>query len=106
MQSLYTLGELTPKNAGATLQENPTTFHSSDLIDSAPSSIDIQNLYSQASVSEPNLLLTPRTYQAGLQDPQDDKPAGLDFRELAAFFELHPKSLNGCRQTLDCLPNE
>ena len=106
MQFLDTLGELTPKNVGATLQENPTTFHSSDLTDSAPSSNDIQNLYSPASVSEPNLPLSPRTFQFELQVPQGDKPAGLDFRELAAFFELHPRSANGYRQTLDCLPNE
>ena len=106
MQALDTLGELTPKNAGATVQENPTTFHSSDLTDSAPSSNDIQNRYSQANVSEPNLPLTPRTFQFELQVPQGGKPAGLDFQGLAAFFELHPRSPNGCRQTLDCLPNE
>ena len=106
MQFLDTLGELAPKNVGASVRENPTTSHSSDLTDTAPSSNDIQSQYSQASASEPNLPLSPRTYQAGLQDPQDDKPAGLDFQELAAFFELHPKSPNDCRQTLDCLPNE
>ena len=106
MQVLDTLGELTPKNAGASVRENPTTFHSSDLTDSAPSSNDIQSRYSQASVSEPNLPLTLWTYQAGLQVPQGDKPAGLDFQGLAAFFELHPKLPNGCQQTLDCLPNE
>ena len=105
MPFLYTLGELAPKNVGASVRENPTTSHSSDLTDTAPSSNDIQNLYSQASVSESNLLLSPRTFQFELQDPQGDKPVGLDFQGLGAFFEPHPRSANGCRQTLDCLPN-
>ncbi len=40
------------------------------------------------SVSEPNPPLTPRTFQFELQVPQGGKPAGLDFRGLAAFLSF------------------